>query len=528
MLIDSFPLSLPRKTNGHPYPIGIVMRIISTLILLLICTRLCAQDSLSNGVVELPSNYASSVDKKINGLDQDLTKQSQKYLKDFARQEEKLLKKLSRIDSSAAASMLKSGQERYEQLSNKLSNANGKAGKILSGQYLSGLDSLQGSLGFLKDAKNVVSKSKDIQQQLGKSLENLNVLKAKLNEAGNIQQYVQERQKQLKQLLSNYTNLPKDVSKYFGKYQQQAFYYTQQLKEYKEALNDPDKLMKKVLATLRHVPAFQNFMRKHSMLAAMFPTPENYGTPSALAGLQTRANVQQVLQQQLLLPTGANGGNPGQYLQQQMQQAQGELSKLTDKMNQLGIKGSGSSDMVMPENFTPNSNKTKSFFDRIDVGTMFQTQRASNYFPTMLDGAVTASYRITDKMKLGAGISGKMGFGKSWKHIKITGESVGTRVFAEWKAPDLFKTKSRFMGSLWLYGGAEMNYNRTIESLADFKNYNNWSKSGMAGLVKKYSMSSPLKKGKKIQGNMQLLYDFMHRKNIPNTPALVWRVGYEF
>lgn len=504
------------------------MKTLSTLIILIICTHLRAQDSLSSGVVEIPSNYASSVDKKINGLDDDLTKQSQKYLKDFARQEEKLLKELSKIDSSAAASMLKSGKDKYEKLSQQLAGANGKADKMLSGQYLSGLDSLQGSLGFLKDAKNVVSKSKDIQAQLGKSLENLKGLQAKLNEAANIQQYVQERQAQLKQLTSNYTTLPKDVSKYFGKYQQQAFYYSQQLKEYKQVLNDPDKLAKKVLATLREQPAFQNFMRKNSMLAAMFPTPENYGTPQALAGLQTRTNVQAVMQQQLQLPGGNTGGSPAQYLQQQMQQAQGELSKLKDKMNQLGIKGAGSSDMVMPENFTPNANKTKSFFDRIDIGTTFQTQRASNYFPTMLDAAVTASYRVTDKMKIGVGLSGKTGFGRSWKHIKLTGESVGTRVFAEWKAPDLFKTKSRFMGSLWLYGGAETNYNRTIQSLADFKNYTNWSKSALAGLSKKYSMGSPLKKGKKIQGNMQLLYDFMHRKNIPNTPGLVWRVGYEF
>ncbi|MBX3258063.1 MAG: hypothetical protein KF862_28280, partial [Chitinophagaceae bacterium] len=68
----------------------------------------------------------------------------------------------------------------------------------------------------------------------------------------------------------------------------------------------------------------------------------------------------------------------------------------------------------------------------------------------------------------------------------------------------------------------------TIESLAEFKNYSNYSKSALAGLSKKYSMSSPLKKGKKMQGSMQVLADFMYRKNIPNTPMLVWRVGYEF
>jgi hypothetical protein len=73
-----------------------------------------------------------------------------------------------------------------------------------------------------------------------------------------------------------------------------------------------------------------------------------------------------------------------------------------------------------------------------------------------------------------------------------------------------------------------MNYTRTIESLAVFKNYSNWTKSALAGISKRYSMGSPLKKGKKLQGNMQVLYDFLYRRHIPPTPALVWRVGYEF
>jgi hypothetical protein len=270
-------------------------------------------------------------------------------------------------------------------------------------------------------------------------------------------------------------------------------------------------------------------MQKHSMLAQLFPTPENYGTPQALAGLQTRANVQQVLQQQMGIPaTNGPNANPAQYLQQQMRQAQGELSKIKDKLNELGNGGSGSSDMVMPEHFTPNSNKTRSFWKRIQVGTDFQTQRSNSYWPTTTDIAVTAAYKADDKTNIGIGLVGKMGWGQSWKHIKITGQGAGMRAFVEWKAPNLFGSNSKLTGSLWLTGGAEMNYNRTLESLAVFKNYSNWTESALAGISKKYSMSSPLKKGKKIQGSMQVLYDFLYKQHIPPTPAFVWRVGYNF
>ena len=487
-----------------------------------------SQDSVGV-VIELPDKYIRSVDVKIRTVDNQLTRQTEKYLNSIAKQEEKLREQLEKIDSSKAAEIFGDAKKTYENLAQRLNNTTGKFDKLTSGEYIAGLDSLQGSLAFLKGAANFVSKTKDIRQKLGNSLNQVNQLQNKLKDAADIQSYLQQRQEQLKQLLSSYTNLPKSVSKCFGKYQQDIFYYSQQVKEYKDILNDPDKLVRKILSTLQTIPAFSKFFSKYSMLASLFPTPENYGTPQALAGLQTRADVQQLMQQQLAIPaTGGANTNPAAYLQQQMQQAQGELSKLKDKLEQLGNGGGGgSSDMVVPD-FKPNNQKTKSFLKRIELGTNFQTQRASNYFPTTTDFALTAGYKLTDKSIIGLALSGKMGWGKSWKQIRLTGEGIGMRAYAEWKAPDLFRTNSRILASLWFTVGAEMNYTRTVKSLAVFKNYSNWNKSALAGLTKKYSMNSPLKKGKKVQGSMQVLYDFLHNKHVPPTPAIVWRVGYNF
>lgn len=502
------------------------MRLIATAILILCVQYVHAQDSITNAVVNIPGKYISSVDDKIQDLDKQLTRQTGKYLNRLSRQEQKLKKQLEKIDSSKAAEVFGDVKKRYESLSQKLNGATGKFEKLTSGEYMAGLDSLQGSLAFLKDAANIVSKTKDIRQKLGSSLNQANQLQHKLREAADIQSYLQGRQQELKQLLGSYTNLPQSVSKYVGKFQQDVYYYSQQVKEYKQILNDPDKLVRKTLEVLQHIPAFSKFFSKYSMLASLFPTPENYGTPQALAGLQTRAAVQGLMQQQLAIPatSGANA-NPAGYLQQQMQQAQGELTKLKDKLNQLGINGGGSSDMAMP-GVKPNQQKTKSFLKRIELGTNFQTQRATNYFPTSTDFAVTAGYKLTDKSIIGIGVGGRTGWGKSWNKVRITGEGIGFRAYVEWKAPDLFKTNSRFLASLWFTAGAEMNYTRTVESLAVFKNYTNWNKSALAGLTKKYSMNSPLKKGKKVQGSMQVLYDFLHNKHIPPTPAFVWRVGW--
>lgn len=64
-------------------------------------------------------------------------------------------------------------------------------------------------------------------------------------------------------------------------------------------LNEPERMVQKGLSLLNKLPAFTQFMKQHSELASLFRLPDNYGTPQSLAGLQTRAQVQQQIQTQL-------------------------------------------------------------------------------------------------------------------------------------------------------------------------------------------------------------------------------------
>jgi hypothetical protein len=481
---------------------------VALLCLSMICIlgNVIAQDKANTHEFEVPGKYLGSVDRKISSLDHQLTKQSERYLNSLSKQEERIRRKLAKLDSSRGKEILGDAKKGYEQLSQKLNAVNGKLDKAFSGQYIPYLDSLQGSLGFLKDAKNNVSKSKDIQQKLGSSLQQVKQLQNKLQQADDIKRYVQQRQDQLKTLLSTYTNLPKGITKHLGKYQQDVYYYGRQVQEYKEILNDPDKLFKKVLATLQTLPAFKKFMSKHSMLAGIFATIPASGTTAALdPSLPTRSQVMQIAQQRI----AAGGQNGQQALSRQLQQAQGEMAKLKDKFSEMGISPGG--DMALPE-FKPNQQKTKTFLQRLEYGSSFQSQRANNYFPVTTDIAATIGYKINDKSIVGIGVSGKMGWGKNWKHIKLTSEGVGMRFFVDWKA----------RGNIWLTAGAELNYLKPVESLAGFKNYNSWNKSALAGISRKYKI------GKKRKGNMQILYDFLHKQHTPPTPAFVWRVGYNF
>ena len=93
-----------------------------------------------------------------------------------------------------------------------------------------------------------------------------------------------------------------------------------------------------------------------------------------------------------------------------------------------------------PEGFKPNSQKTKSFFRRLEFGINIQSQRSNGYFPVTSDIGLSLGYRLNDKSTIGVGISYKVGWGKNIQHINITHQGVGLRSFVDWK----------IKGSFWL------------------------------------------------------------------------------
>ncbi|PWU02604.1 MAG: hypothetical protein C5B52_05130 [Bacteroidetes bacterium] len=463
-----------------------------------------AQDSSFQNLSSLPSKYFDQIDSKISGLDHKITCETSQYLNNLSRQEQKLSSKISKYDSSAAKA-LGNVTARYEKLASKMNTKSEKVSKILSGPYMPYLDSLEGSLSFLSQGKALLSESKEVQDRIAKSLEEVRQLKDKLNQTEAIKIQLLERQQQIKNLLSKYTNLPKNISKCFGKYQQDVYYYSQQIKELRQTLNDPSKVEQKLLEVLNHVPAFQDFISKNSMLASLF-APSGLGSNASVnPALQTRTQVQQLVQQRAL----AGGPNGQQVINQQFDQAKDQLNQLKSKLNQLG--GASDGEMNTPS-FTPNQQKTKSFWHRLEYGMNLQSSRGNGYFPVTSDFGFSLGYKINQKSIIGIGGSYKMGWGKDWNHMHISAEGLSLRSFIDWKVK----------GGWWLSGGAEMNYMKRISSLQIFKNYTLWQQSALLGFSKKYSL------GKKFKGNAQALYDFLATRHVPRTNPFIFRVGYNF
>lgn len=478
-----------------------LIRIITTFFLLLAATICFSQSKLDSLLGKLdPQKLAVSISKKAEKMEQKIVEKSMKTLSNLQKQEEKIYNKMLKgKDSLMAKAKLNEVKNKYAGLKNKLKNS---AIASNARQYLPNIDSLSTSLKLL-DATGVGGMVKD-------AFAKTESLKDKFHQAEEIKKFIKERKEQLKAQLENL-----GMVKQLKKINKQVYYYANQIKEYKEILKDPKKIEKKALELLSNTKIWKDFFRKNSMLASLFrlQDPDEPIDMASLAGLQTRAQVNGLIQQQI---QGA-GPNGMQQFRQQLQQGQSQLNELKNKLSKYG---SGNSEDIMPEGFKPNDQKTKSFLQRLEIGTNLQTQKASNFFPTTSDVGLSVGYKLNDKSVIGVGASYKLGLGRGWQNIRFTNEGAGLRSFIDWKSP----FKKGMWKDIWLSGGYEMNHKAAFRSFDILNDYSAWQRSGLIGLSKTIPVKSKFFKKTK----MQLLYDILAREQVPRTQQFVFRMGYNF
>ena len=411
------------------------------------------------------------------------------------KQEEKLKRKLGRIDSLKANQLFAHSLDSLGNLKNRMRSKLGKISGPLSqagGPYL---DSLGNSLAFLKQSKDLLQQSKGITEKLNGSLKSVDNLKDKLQQAEEIKAFIRERKQLLKEQLSQYTGFTKNLQKM----NKEAYYYAQQLKEYKEVFKDKKKAEQKALEIIKKVPAFNNFMQKHSQLASLFNLPSGDAASQSLEGLQTRAQVEQLIQQRI-----GSGPNAGAAVSQQMAAARSKFDELKSKFPDLDNAGE------MPD-FKPKEMKTKSFLQRLEFGSNVQFQRSNKFFPTTGDLAGQAAYKFHKNGSAGVGLSYKLGMGTGFDNIRFTSQGMGIRSFIDWK----------LKGTFFLNGGYEQNYQPDYATLPEGVGQP-WTSSGLIGISKKYKINS------KLKGNVILLFDFLYNQHIPRTDPIKVRMGYNF
>ena len=477
------------------------------LCLALTVTHAQSVDSVADKVTNFPFTVLSRINGETTSLNQQLARQTQKYLQSMARKEARLRAQLYKADSAKAAALYPDDpQKQYAAFIQKFKQDSSRVFTSMGPEYLPYADSLHGMLAFMSKNPALLNGSVAQQGAIQSSLANFQQLQAKLQQADVVNQFVQGRKALLQQYVSTYTNLPSGVGNTLQGYNKEVYYYGEQIREYRQMLNDPGKMIQTALGLLNKVPAFASFMRQNSFLSGVFAVPGGYDNPNGAPGFQTREQVLAMVKSQV----GQGGSNGAAAIQNSLNTAQQDITKLQNKLSSLGA---GSGNMTTPD-FKPNDQHTKTFFNRLEYGTYFQTTPATTFYPSYSDIGLTLAYKLGHSNSIGVGASYKLGWGTPIRHIALSSQGVGLRSFVD------IAVKKGFS----LTGGYELNYLTPFSSFQDIRLLSRWTPSGLIGVSKTISMKSTVFKKTQIS----LLWDFLSYQQTPRTQPIVFRVGYSF
>jgi hypothetical protein len=464
-------------------------------------------DTLTGKLAGFPLRVFGKITGKTAGLQQQLTRQTERYVNRMARQEEKLRAQLYKTDSAKAAALYpQDPKQQYAAMLQKFKQDSSRVFTSMGPEYLARVDSLQGALGFLNKNPGVLNANPAMQAKMQASLASVQQLQAKLAAADAIRQFVQSRKAQIQQALSGYTRLPSGITNAVAGYKKQAYYYADQVRQYRSELNDPDKMMQTALVLLNKLPAFTGFMQKNSFLAGLFGVPAGYGTDQGMVGLQTRDQVMNMIKSQI----GQGGSSGASAIQSGLQSAQQDITKLQNKLSALGA---GSGGMDMPQ-FPVNEQKKQTFLKRLEVGVNFQTSQTTYWYPTTSNLGVSLGYQLGHGNVAGIGMAYKLGLGNGFQHMALSSQGLGLRSFLQVKVKKTWG----------LAAGFEYNFQQPLSSYQDIRNLSSWTRSGLVGITKTVSMKSTVFKKTMVE----FLWDYLSYSQIPRTAPIIFRAAYSF
>ncbi|MBC7688263.1 MAG: hypothetical protein H7211_08805 [Aquabacterium sp.] len=459
-------------------------------------------DSTLESLQQLPSKYISGIDKKIAKYSSRITSKSEKTLTKLSKWEGKIHAILTKADPAAAERLFGNNQLTFTSLLQQVKRDEAIALQAQA-PYDKYRDELTTSLSYISKQKQILDSSRLKKAAMTGS--KMKALNAEEDNSAAIQQFIKTRKKQLvQQALQQVGSI-----KYLSKINKEAYYYTETLKNYKEIFSDSKKAEETGKTILNKIPAFQKFTQQNSMLASLFGVSGGSASSAggaSLAGLQTRVSVQSLIQDRLSL----GGPNAAQAFQQNMEQAQAELSKLKDKLANA-LPGAGTGGDGLPD-FKPDMQKTKTLKQRLEFGSDLQFSRNNTLMPGTSDIGLSIGYKLNDKSVIGVGGSYKLGLG-TIDHIRFSNQGASIRSFADWKLKK----------QIFFSGGFEMNYLSYPLSPYHLP-VQSWQRSGLLGISKKINLKSKWFKQTKIS----LLYDFLSHQHLPVSQPVVFRMGYTF
>jgi hypothetical protein len=464
--------------------------------------------SIMPNITKVPLKFIKQTNEKIDKYSNRLTSKTEKTLEKLAKLENRIHKLLEKNSPETVQKLFGEGRETFASMLAKI-----KEGKSLLENYKAKYDEysdkLSTNISFIETQKQELNKK--YIEPLQKAKEKITQLEKDVAETETAERLIKERTKLL--LQEAYKVLGKN--KLLNKIGAENYYFGESIRNYKEIFQDSKKAEKLAFDILNKIPAAKEFLHKNSMLVSLFGIQSPAANGASLAGLQTRASVNSLIQGRI----AASGPNAAAQISANMQAAEAELSKLKDKIVKAGSSSTVEGEEGMPS-FKKSEVKSKTFKQRLELGSNFQFGRPNRYASSQADVGMSVGYKLNDQSLIGLGFSYKLNYG-SINNFYVAHGGVGLRSFMDWKL------KKQFFVS----GGLEINYNNSFKNFSELRNANgtsgignSWQSSGLIGLSKKINMKTKWVKGTKLS----LLYDMLYNTHVVPTQPVVFRIGYNF
>lgn len=235
----------------------------------------------------LPVKYLGIISSKADKYYSSITSKTEKTLEKLAKWENKIKIILEKASPETAQRLFGNNQLTFASLLKKYEEGKAAA-ENYRGQYHEYRDKLITTVRYFDDKKQQLDSN--VLNRLAHAKASTARLDEQLKNTEAVQQFIKERKKQLLQQALQYLG----KSKYLQKINKESYYYIQTLTNFKDIFSNPKKAEEVAMKLLQKIPAFNDFIKKNSMLASLFRMPGNPNDPSAqasLAGLQTRAQV---------------------------------------------------------------------------------------------------------------------------------------------------------------------------------------------------------------------------------------------
>jgi outer membrane murein-binding lipoprotein Lpp len=416
-------------------------------LLLLTCFALCigVHPSSAQEVQDNIDNASTYLDRRYEALQKstDITaKLQQKLLKRLQKKEDKMLRKLAKQDSTLYKQYV-AQHLTYDSIA-AMSKDSTRQIKMLGSNKT--IDSLKGVQRYIQSQAGKLSAATGSLNQLGISTpggSDLASLQQQMNMQVSTDQLIQQHTNDLKQLagsanISGLQSIQKDV-----------FYTKAKIKSYKDMADDPDKAEENALEYLQGTEGFNQYLNSGS--GTSMGGLGNNATDAQLqaAGIQTKSQVNGLLQQKLGGSLGSVQDQMGQQIQQftgklnelkkDIDAAKSDVSQAKQAVSEAKSDAKNSLQSIEKPDFKVNKEKGKPFWKRFEKQINFNTSRASvdGLRPAMMILGGSLGYKQNEHLSFGIGAGLNTGLGQNWQHLRISYEGVSLRAYADW---------------LWIYG----------------------------------------------------------------------------